>query len=926
LNGDDIDDKFGSSTAINKQGTRMAVGIPNNKENGINSGKVIIYDWNGTSWNQVGNALLGNYNEMLGSSLAMNGDGSILFVGLPTMNGFLGAVRAYQLNGSTWQQMGIDMTYNDTASNGLERAGNAYPITSSHPYAKNADDIAIANPLITPNTSTPVHMYYWPGFVENNLQTITFGFSIDCNDSGTRVVIGCPASGKTNLGYTGSSVDFVRDQNGVGGIVRTYEWNGTAWLQLGHELGFGRVDTSYKDGYHKGFQGFERFGYQVSMNDDGERFIVGVGPRLNTDKFTRPFTVHELVTSNSSVTVDGQTITPGNGTIDISGNGFIYKYKYLDTWVSIDTFGYSHYDGHSYENIENSGHESANGMDVLGFSVAINGSGNRFVASGKKGFAGSGTVSLTIEMKGGGGGSGSRNTNSGGQGTLVQGTIRVPYNGTLYLNVGGYGESAANTESSNNQSSGSGMYGGYNGGGLGGLNTRKDRGGGGGGGASSIAFVTGTLETIGSSQKEQIIAVAGGGGGGASGSGGAHGGSNSDGFSATNNTNPENGLGGKAGTTTIGGIGSQYVNNDLGDGGFGKGGNGLLLTNDANPHVGGGGGGGLYGGGSGTRSDDGYRGAGGGGSGSSWINPTHGTVTNITGNTTEISPEHGYIKITQNNQTFTYNYTGSVATIAVVDGVISQTEQPSEIQSLQPIIYEVDNTPSFTTHPNYIQDDNDQSEYFYYLWRKLSIYRHGSNTLNDPLHKNIYGNVLSAYSGHTAIDNAGSIFAVANDDTIYIRELVEPSFSNETLLSVSLTGHENQLNANQNQFIYLRINNSHFPRLQGGTIKFAVQGNKESYANLIVDKINFTEIQNAVLNHSERTTNLNDTLIRVYADGGGFIDVSGSNPYVVDLSSNGVIGHHLNYSLANPNNNDIYYFVKTENGAKFTVGELHWKY
>ena len=212
-----------------------------------------------------------------------------------------------------------------------------------------------------------------------------------------------------------------------------------------------------------------------------------------------------------------------------------------------------------------------------------------------------------------------------------------------------------------------GRYGGYNGGGLGGLNDPKNRGAGGGGGASSIAFVTGTLETIGSSQKEQIIAVAGGGGGGASGSGGAHGGSNSDGFSATDNTNPDHGLGGKEGTTTIGGIGSQFVNNDLGDGGFGKGGNGLLMTNDANPHVGGGGGGGLYGGGSGTRSDDGYRGAGGGGSGSSWINPTHGTTTNITGNATEISPEHGYIKITQNNQTFTYNYTGSVATIAVVD-------------------------------------------------------------------------------------------------------------------------------------------------------------------------------------------------------------------------------------------------------------------
>jgi surface protein len=278
-------------------------------------------------------------------------------------------------------------------------------------------------------------------------------------------------------------------------------------------------------------------------------------------------------------------------------------------------------------------------------------------------------VSLTIEMKGGSGGSGSRNTNSGGEGTLVQGTISVPSNGILYLNIGGHGQTAENTELGT-----VGRYGGYNGGGLGGLNDPKNRGAGGGGGASSIAFVTGTLETIGSSQIEQIIAVAGGGGGGASGSGGAHGGSNSDGYRGTNNTNPNHGLAGKVGTTTSGGIGSQFVANGLGNGSFGKGGNAIVIKDDDEPHVGGGGGGGLYGGGSGTRSDDGYRSAGGGGSGSSWINPTHGTTTSITGNNTDTPTEHGYIKITLNGESTTYNYTGSVTEVAIVDGSIGDFE------------------------------------------------------------------------------------------------------------------------------------------------------------------------------------------------------------------------------------------------------------
>ena len=105
-------DYFGYSTSISGNGTRIAIGANNNHTNGYASGQVRIYDYNGTSWTQVGNSINGeNAGDNCGENLALSKDGNIITVGSPyessnqTNNGKL---RIFQYNSSlnTWEEIG----------------------------------------------------------------------------------------------------------------------------------------------------------------------------------------------------------------------------------------------------------------------------------------------------------------------------------------------------------------------------------------------------------------------------------------------------------------------------------------------------------------------------------------------------------------------------------------------------------------------------------------------------------------------------------------------------------------------------------------------------------------------------------------------------------------------------------------------------
>ena len=98
--GGDIDDfGIGSSCVLNSDGTIVAAGAASDNGNGNNSGSIKVYKYDGSSWNQLGGDIDGQYNATTptGYFIAMSDDGSVVASGEPsyTSNANPGRVRVY---------------------------------------------------------------------------------------------------------------------------------------------------------------------------------------------------------------------------------------------------------------------------------------------------------------------------------------------------------------------------------------------------------------------------------------------------------------------------------------------------------------------------------------------------------------------------------------------------------------------------------------------------------------------------------------------------------------------------------------------------------------------------------------------------------------------------------------------------------------
>ncbi|MBX3328313.1 MAG: T9SS type A sorting domain-containing protein [Nitrospira sp.] len=249
-----------------------------------------------------------------------------------------------------------------------------------------------------------------------------------------------------------------------------------------------------------------------------------------------------------------------------------------------------------------------------------------------------------IECWGGNGGDGGLTAvtlGTGGKSGYSKGVYTINAPTTLYIYVGGKGQS--------NNIAGAGLVtapGGWNGGGGGWSGSTNTYFRGGGGGASHVATTAGILSTMSGNQSD-ILIVAGGGGGSGGGASAAYVGPGGNGGGLSG----QNGLLGSSQTTHYGGGGTQsaggaggaavgYIGNP---GSFGLGGNGGNGTGNAYPA--GGGGGGWYGGGGGCIQ------GGSGGGGSSYIGGVTGGVTYTLGASGYVpNPDvtgNGYVIITQ---------------------------------------------------------------------------------------------------------------------------------------------------------------------------------------------------------------------------------------------------------------------------------------
>ena len=100
--GPNPNDYFGEALALNEEGDFLVVGAPSDATQGVDSGRVYSFTWDGEDWVPFGDPLEGTASSKFGSSLDLSTDGGLLVVGSPEndINGEnSGMVTLYELTG-----------------------------------------------------------------------------------------------------------------------------------------------------------------------------------------------------------------------------------------------------------------------------------------------------------------------------------------------------------------------------------------------------------------------------------------------------------------------------------------------------------------------------------------------------------------------------------------------------------------------------------------------------------------------------------------------------------------------------------------------------------------------------------------------------------------------------------------------------------
>ncbi|NVJ48428.1 MAG: hypothetical protein HWE07_14935, partial [Cytophagia bacterium] len=219
INGEAQEDEFGTEVSLSANGKILAVGADKNDNNGLNTGYVRIFEYNGSDWQQLGNNIEGeNVNDNFGISLDLAANGNIIAVGAngnDDAGDNYGQVKVFEYDGTSWQQLGESI-------NG-EAAGDESGKSVSLSW--DGKTLAIGAPLNDGNGVSAGHarVFRYNGTTWQQLGGDLNG-SGDYDKFGENIKLS--ADGKI------LAASKLRDGNGV----RIYRFDGASWSQLGSDL------------------------------------------------------------------------------------------------------------------------------------------------------------------------------------------------------------------------------------------------------------------------------------------------------------------------------------------------------------------------------------------------------------------------------------------------------------------------------------------------------------------------------------------------------------------------------------------------------------------------------------------------------------------------------------------------------------------
>jgi hypothetical protein len=276
--------RAGHSVSINASGTVAAMGAPMGN-------KVWVFDVDpaGGTGHLAGNPLIvpGTY---AGGSVDIDDDGNTLVVGAYKSNSERGTVLVYDFNGTGWVQRGMTLS----GVNNYDQFG--FDVSMSN----DGNTIAVgskgwdSNPNNTTYEIGETAVYDWNGsaWVQRgtSIQGVNIfdqcGFSVSLSGNGNRMAIG----------YKGNST-----ATQAAGLVRIFDWNGSAWVQNG--------DPIYGDGVSV------YSGHSVALSDNGSILAIGAiqgtGPINQFTNQEGQVRIYEggCVVSTTAVTQNNNTLT-----------------------------------------------------------------------------------------------------------------------------------------------------------------------------------------------------------------------------------------------------------------------------------------------------------------------------------------------------------------------------------------------------------------------------------------------------------------------------------------------------------------------------------------------------------------------------------------------------------------------------------------
>ena len=315
--GESVNDYSGYSISLNADGTIIAIGAQmqySNASFGPVAGHVRIFKYNTTTniWDQSGNDIDGeSARDYFGTSVSLNGDGTIVAIGAYMHNSTTGHVRIYEWDGSTWNKMGDDID-----GKGANRDRCGYSVSFS------ADEkiVAIGSPYNNDGGNaaghTRIYKYINDTWTQLGLDIVgevandQSGYSVSLNADGTIVAIGALYNDGTGTSSIPNS-----------GHVRIYNYDENRepkWKQIGSDID-GEAPNDHSSGG----------GQSVSLSADGT--IVAIGAHDNDGNGTNSGHVRVFKYDNINnnwvqigYDIDGEASVYQSGwSVSLSKNGLV---------------------------------------------------------------------------------------------------------------------------------------------------------------------------------------------------------------------------------------------------------------------------------------------------------------------------------------------------------------------------------------------------------------------------------------------------------------------------------------------------------------------------------------------------------------------------------------------------------------------------